>query len=392
VTGRHQHPGAHQVGPGQLEAARRRAARRRAAGTAVDFDPRRLALARRLVGLPRTKVAEAVGVTAAAVSQYEKGQTKPTVPVVAALSQVLRVPPEFFRAGHPVSQLPASGAHFRSLRSTTALEREQALAFAELALAVVGAIEQYVDLPPVTLPDLDVPPDLTLDDVQVLARRARAELGVSNGPIPHAVRLLEAHGVIVVGLDAPDLTRVDAFCHHHGRRPIILLNPGKQDKARSRFDAAHELGHLIMHHDAEPGSRLVEQQAHAFAAEFLAPTDQIADQLPGHLDWVALQNLKHRWGVSLKAFVYTAHALGRITPHAYQAALRQLAAWGYPEPGELGPPESPVLLPRAIDVLGGDAAVPGVANTAGVPESAVRRVVTAAGGKQSRPVVSLPVG
>lgn len=33
------------------------------------------------------------------------------------------------------------------------------------------------------------------------------------------------------------------------------------DKARSRFDAAHELGHLLLHHDAEPGSKVIENQA-----------------------------------------------------------------------------------------------------------------------------------
>jgi len=93
-----------------------------------------------------------------------------------------------------------------------------------------------------------------------------------------------------------------------------------------------------MHHDVEPGSRLVEQQAHIFAAEFLAPAAQIIDDLPDQLDWTVLQQLKRRWGVSLKALVMRAHTLGRINDHTYQRGMRQLATWNLPEPGSLGPP------------------------------------------------------
>ena len=380
--------------PIDLQAARIRADRRRAAtdrravGVAVDFDPARLALARRLVGMPRTRLAAALEVTAAAVTQYEKGQNKPTLPIVNRLAEVLGVTAEFFRAGHPVPSLPASGAHFRSLRSTSALERERALAFAELALAVFVAVEQQVSLPAPTLPDLDVPPELTEADAVRLARQARERLGLPPGPVAHMVRLLEAHGVAVVRLDSDDVRRVDAFSHH-GHRPIVLLNPAKHDKARSRFDAAHELGHLLMHHDTDPGSRLIERQAQAFAAEFLIPAAEIGDDLPGRLDWVVLHDLKRRWGVSLKALLVQAHVLGRITNGSYQRGLRQLTAWGRPERGGLGPLEAPVLLPRALAVLGGARALPGLALDAGLPVEAVERVARAAGVNNERPVVSL---
>jgi Zn-dependent peptidase ImmA (M78 family)/transcriptional regulator with XRE-family HTH domain len=378
------------TGPIDLQAARQRAALRRAAegrgvggrGVAVDFDPTRLALARRLAGLPRTRLARALGVTAAAVTQYEKGQVKPTLSIVEGLAAALDVTPEFFRAGPGVPALAASGAHFRSLRSTSALERERALAFAEITLAVLAAIEQQVRLPPPALPDLDVPPDLTTADVVDLAGQARRHLGLTSGPVPHVVRLLEANGVAVIRLDTGDV-RVDAFSHP-GHRPIVLLNPAKQDKARSRFDAAHELGHLLMHHDIEPGSRLVEQQAQTFAAEFLAPAAEIGEQLPTQVDWAVLHELKRRWGLSLKALVVRAHILGRFSDGSAHRAQRQLAAWGLPEPGPLGAPEAPVLLPRAIELLGGPAALPEVARAAGLPLAAVARIVRAGG---AEPVV-----
>jgi hypothetical protein len=207
--------------------------------------------------------------------------------------------------------------------------------------------------------------------------------------VPNLVRLLEAHGVLVVRLDHDDLRRVDAFSHHHGHRAVVLLNPAKNDKARSRFDAAHELGHLVVHHDIEAGSRLVENQANAFAAEFLAPAAEIETDLPATIDWPALQKLKRRWGISLKALVMRARTLDRFTDATYQRAMRQLAGFGLPEPGPLGPPEVPVLLPRAMDLLGGPAALRRVAADAGLPVAVVERVWRAAGGDDQRPAVVL---
>jgi Zn-dependent peptidase ImmA (M78 family)/transcriptional regulator with XRE-family HTH domain len=382
--------------PISLSAARQRAALRRGVGVAIDFDPARLALARRLAALPRTRLGKEVGVTPSAITQYEKGQAKPTLPVLDMLAQVLNVPSEFFRAGNPVPGLPAAGAHFRSLRSTTALERERALSFGELALAVFAAVELHVELPAVALPELEIPTDSPEDlgrpDIEALARQARLALGVEPGPVPHVVRLLEAHGVAVVRLeDASE--KVDAFCHQQGYRPLVLLSPGKQDKARSRFDAAHELGHLLMHHDVEPGSRLVEQQAHTFAAEFLAPGAQIAGDLPDRLDWAALHQLKRRWGVSLKALVMRAHTLARINTATYQRGMRQLATWGRPEPGPLGPPEAPILLPRAIELMGDrHRALVQLAEDAGLPLAEVQRVWWAAGAHEARPTLDLSIG
>ncbi len=375
--------------PADLQAARRRATLRRVAGVAIDFDPARLGLARRMAGLQRTRLGRAVEVTPAAITQYEKGQARPTLPVLDGLADVLGVPTEFFRAGHPIPALSASGAHFRSLRSTTVLERERALSFGEVVLAVFAALEQHVELPALQLPDLHVPVRLGQSEINGVARHARNLLGLPAGPVPHVIRLLEAHGVAVVHLEDA-IHRVDAFSHQHGHRPLVLLNPGKQDKARSRFDAAHELGHLLMHHDAEPGSRLIEQQAHMFAAEFLTPAAELVNDLPKRIDWVVLHQLKRRWGISLKALVVRAHALGRFSESTYKRALRQLSSWGLPEPGSLGPPETPVLLPRALALLGPiDLAVQQLASDAGLPINEVNRVLRAAGGGDSWPTLSL---
>jgi Zn-dependent peptidase ImmA (M78 family)/transcriptional regulator with XRE-family HTH domain len=357
---------------------------------ASDFDPGRLTLARRLAGLQRTRVAAAVGVTPAAVTQYEKGASRPTLPVLQGLAEVLGVTPEFFRAGNPVPALASDAAHFRSLRATTSLERESALAFAELALVVFDAVERYVELPAVRVPDLAVPSVLGTTEARALAREARRAMGLDVGPVPNMVRLLEAYGVAVVQLNEGS-ERVDAFSHQGVSRPVVVLSSLKGDKARRRFDVAHELGHLVMHHDTEPGSRLVEDQAHAFAAEFLAPSDQIGPELPKRLDWPALHKLKQRWGMSLKALVFQSYKLDRFGETTYKRAMKQLSMWGLPEPGPLGPPEAPVLLPRALELLGEPDTTNWLAEQTGLPIGVVTRILEAAGGEAPRPAVQLDV-
>ncbi len=373
--------------PSRVTAARRR----RRSGIAEDFDGRRLAVARRLQCMPRSELARRVDVTPSAVTQYERGLSRPTATVLARIGLTLGMPVEFFSRGLDIPEVRSSTAHFRSLRSTPAGRREQALAFGELALAVLHLIEQYVDLPPVSLPSVDLPPHPSEEDIAAAASRARRDLGVSEGPIPNVVRLLEAHGVLVVRLPAEGFDpRVDAFSSSEtaSGRPIVLMSPLKDDKARSRFDASHELGHLLMHAGVEPGSTVIEAQAMSFAADFLMPREEIADSLPTRIDWEIFHSLKRHWGTSLKALVYRAHKLGRLSDLSYRRANEQLKRWGHPEPGPLGPPESPSLLGAAAELLEQSGTrLSTLAEAARIPLESVRAVIAA--GRADKPRLTI---
>jgi Zn-dependent peptidase ImmA (M78 family)/transcriptional regulator with XRE-family HTH domain len=354
-----------------------------AAAVAGAFDPDELTLARKFRGLRKNELAQAVGVTPAALSQYELGQSRPSPAVLARLALALGVPVRFFVIGHPKPVSP-SAAHFRSLRATTQLERDQALAFGQVAWRLMTGIEKYIELPASRIPHAALPADPGGAEVAAAARQARESMGVSAGPVPHVVRLLEAHGTVVIGLPAMS-RRVDAFSHWYGSRPVVFLNPMKDDKARSRFDAAHELGHLVLHHDAEPGNRVVENQAHDFAAEFLMPCEQIAGELPRRLDWDRLFLAKRRWGVSLKALVYRAHKLGIFGQSAYRAGMVTLAKWGDPEPGDLGCREAPVLLGKAIQMLADTGIdLDKLAGDTGLAADTVQEIVRAADSSRPR--------
>lgn len=316
------------------------------------FDCERLTLARRLRGLRKNQLADAVGTTPKAIGRYEAGVQVPEEPVLKRLAIALGVPVEFFQGGR--SAVSMDGAHFRSLRSTSQIERDQALAYGRIATDVVAALEDLVGFPEVDLPEYPVSPDEIAGPGPVeAARLARKALLDRPGPVPHVVRLLEKHGVIVLVLPQA-AERVDAFSVGVHPRPMVFFNPAKGDYWRNRFDAAHELGHLVMHADAEPGEKVVEDQAHRFAAEFLMPEQDIAGDLPGTADWDRLARLKATWGVSMAALLYRARTLGIMQETAYRNAMSAMSSrgWRRHEPGPGKPLEQPTMLTRAIEIVG----------------------------------------
>ncbi len=295
--------------------------------------------------------------SAAAVSQYENGTSRPSAGTLARIALILQFPTEFFAStGERPLELDTATTFFRSLRSTSQRERDQAIAHAALVYHVVERLSRKVILPDVALPgEMDLAPDASADAIEDVASNVRNAWGLGEKPIPHLVRLIETNGIVVTRF-LLDGQRIDAFSRRFPVRPVIVLGNNKFDAARSRFDAAHELGHLVMHPDPEPGSRVQERQAHLFAAALLMPRSRIEDELPRQkIDWRKLLELKRTWGVSLGALLFRAKDLGTLSQTSYESAIKMMArrGWRSNEPGDLGLPERPTLLHRATELLHG---------------------------------------
>ena len=92
---------------------------------------------------------------------------------------------------------------------------------------------------------------------------------------------------------AENTKNVDAFSCWRNDEPYVFLNTFKSTE-RSRFDSAHELGHLVLHrHGGAKQGRSAEYEAHLFAvwkegvtkahiaAELAIPADEMENLLFG---------------------------------------------------------------------------------------------------------------
>lgn len=315
-----------------------------------EFDGSRLAMARALRGLLKSELAKKIDKSPAAVGQFEKGVSYPDNSTLASICLVLGVRRQFFHARQKEGDFLLDNSHFRSMRSSSSRERQHLLARGALTRDVIGRLSKAAKFPTVRVPQVQNGVH-NLRDAESAARAFRKALELGDSPLGPFIPFMEGLGVIVIPINEGS-QRVSAFSTWIGTRPYIFLNRhDSTPRSRTRFDSAHELGHLVMHADVEPGSRDLEQQADRFASALLLPREPFLDECPPRLNWTALATIKHRWGASLAAIVRRAFDLGRFSEATYRRAYVELnrRGWRYDEPFEDDlPVEAPGLLSKVL--------------------------------------------
>ena len=304
-------------------------------------------LARRRRGLTKKALADAVGVAPMSITFYASDQRQPDPAMVERLAQALRFPVDFFYSPN-LEEPGRDGTSFRALSTLTRTLQEQALAAGAIAVAVSRWIEQRFYLVKPSIPNY---PELPPEDA---AMAVRSEWGMGERSVPNMVHRLELHGVRVFSLAEATHT-MDAFSCWIGDTPYVFLNTEKSSE-RSRMDAAHELGHLVLHRRLQgPGNRVAEREADAFGAAFLMPPGSVLASAPAHGRLKDIQRAKHRWGVSVANLTYRMHKLRLLTDWEYRLLFREISWRGYrtDEPDSL-PRETSQVLHKVFGTLRGE--------------------------------------
>jgi Zn-dependent peptidase ImmA (M78 family)/DNA-binding XRE family transcriptional regulator len=293
----------------------------------VVFSPSRLSLARRRRGLTKRGLAEAVRIAESTVAAYESTRRLPPQAILRRIARVLNFPVAFFGGGE-LERLGDGAASFRALSKMKAADRERALAGAELGLELNNWLAGRFTFPPLDIPDLR-----PQSDPEAAAMALRVRWGLSDKPITNMVHLLEAKGVRVFSL-AEECEDVDAFSFWQGSQAYVFLNTMKSAE-RSRFDAAHELGHLALHQHGDALGRQAEIEANGFASAFLMPRSSVLAYAPKFPTMRNVIEAKKYWGVSAAALIYRLHAVGKISEWHYRMLAIELQQLGYrkAEPG-----------------------------------------------------------
>jgi Zn-dependent peptidase ImmA (M78 family)/transcriptional regulator with XRE-family HTH domain len=328
---------------------------------AKSFVGKRLTQAREARLMTATSVADILSVSPATISSYEHGRQKPPIEVVERLASILNVAGDYFSTDIPA--FSHDRIFWRSMNYATKAARSRAKRRYEWLQEIVVYLSENFDFPALDLPNCDVPVDfLKIDTEQIeeAASTCREYWGIAGGPVPNLVRLAESKGILVSKgkLDAEGL---DAFSQWSViDRPIAFLGSDKASAVRSRFDLAHEIGHLMLHRNvndaviASPKDhKLIEVQAHRFASAFLLPAkDFTRDLYAPSLD--AFRLLKPRWKVSIGAMIKRCADLGLIN----EAQERRLwinmnrRGWKMHEPlDDVIEPEQPSLLAQCFRMM-----------------------------------------
>ncbi len=285
------------------------------------FNSGRLSIARKRRQLTKKSLAEKAGISQLTLTRIETGQTQdPAEETVTALAEALSYPPDFFYL-EDCEELPPEAVSFRSLSSLTARQRDSALSAGAIAHLIDDWVTKRFNLPEPNLLDLrDEYPEAA-------AIALRRHWGIGSKPIPHLIKLLEAKGVRVFAL-AESNKNVDAFSCWRNRIPYVFLNTFKSAE-RSRFDAAHEVGHLVLHLHGGTSGREVEREADQFASAFLVPRDDFVSNVPMVHSLEQLIKHKSRWGVSVAALARTAFDSGVVSDWHYRELCKQISFRGY---------------------------------------------------------------
>lgn len=324
-----------------------------------EFQPLRLAQIREYAGVTKTSIANALGLSPATLSKWESGQQLPTIEKLRALSLFFGVKERFFL--NPVVQASESPAFYRSMANATKLARQTAKVKLDWVAEISRYLENWVDWPKLKLPGLQFDSFLSIDndDIERISAQARVAMGLGRGPIGDVLLALESSGILCAA-DQLGFANMDGVSLWSSltNRPYIFVGRDKANPIRNRFDAAHELGHVILHRHVDSATfkkyyKEIERQADYFAGSFLLPAESFASDIsiPTLDSFLAI---KKRWKVSVAAMIMRSYQLGIIDDYDKMRLFKGRSARGWSKGEPLDSEfafETPKLLARAFQML-----------------------------------------
>lgn len=292
----------------------------------------RIKQAREASGLSLRALAEKAGITAMAISKYERGESMPSSGALLSLAKALDVRTEYF---FRQTDVELTDVEYREHEKLPAKEEKKVLS------DVLEQLERWIELEEFTPTpwsiDFKLPKSLpkvvnAYSEIEAVTQTVRDAWSLGRNCVPDLIDTLETKGIKVI------ITRYDGHKHFNGlaarvnHSPVIVVGkhwPGD----RQRFTLAHELGHLILH--GRLAKTLNEETAcNRFAGAFLVPKESVFAALGHKRKWLEPQELmylKQDWGLSMGGWSYRAFDLGILPKEHFQNLWRYFRAHGWKE-------------------------------------------------------------
>lgn len=327
--------------------------------------------ARLFRGLSLSDLSNKTGITKQALSLYENETIRPEISKLVAIAQALDFPIEYFMSLDNF-QVKTESTYFRSLLSTPKIARTAQSVRVEFIAKIYEILIDYVDFPDRNFPDIafsgrnafsECADEEETSEIESIATQCRKFWGLGFGPIVNLQKTVERNGIIITSLFT-DKDEIDAFSQRtiiNGNSVYIIVLNSTKNNVRTRFDIAHELGHIFLHPWSENIEELSRQefkeresQANKFAGAFLLPRESFGNDVshyPTKLEYYL--HLKEKWNVSIQAMIYRTHQLKIISTTQYQYLMRQISkrGWRSCEPYDRPFNIEKTLLQEAIELL-----------------------------------------
>jgi Zn-dependent peptidase ImmA (M78 family) len=306
------------------------------------FNGKQLEKAIILSGKSKKDISSLLEIPSTSLSKYIQGTTSPPEKTVSKMIELLGLNAEWFSL-QDLSCLEEEAFAYRKKISTSRSENLKNETIKEILKRGTQYLLQFLK----KSPDLKLvySADLELlrkqkniseiwNEIEKLTIELRTLWGLGNSPIPDLANYAEANGIWCTRINASENDKVDAFSfwatvkRENGelfqKDPVILLTNAKS-AVRSRFDLAHEIGHLVLHRMIDwrlymadsQYRKQIEQEADYFASCFLLPTETFTNSVKGGLTLTKLQSLKSIWKVSMACMIKRAGYLNLIENEDY---------------------------------------------------------------------------
>lgn len=297
---------------------------------------RRVRQAREMRGMSLRALADAMkgSLSHTALANFESGKAFPDSTMLIGLGRALGVSTDYFARPFTVE---LKGVRFRKkaslgLKNAKAIQ-ERAREFLERyreAEERTGEVRAFVR------PDLGTIADGK--SVENATDKLRAAWGLGEDPVPNVHELLEEKGVKVMELEgaADDF---DGLCADSDVGPVIVIADWlRNNLARKRLSAVHELGHVVLRIPEGMDSKTEEALVMRFAGAFLMPQKTFTEAFGRKRTGISVGELialKARFGASCMAIMKRAEQLGLISRYTYEQffIFANRNNWRTKEPG-----------------------------------------------------------
>ena len=323
--------------------------------------PSKLRDARVACRLTQTELAASANVSRQAISSFEAGEKNPDPATVVRIADILGQPVTYFSTEEGPAFGEFSTRFFRAFGADTKRRNAMCDVLGKWFVQTARYLFDLVSFPAVNLPNVSPCEGdrYTNEEIEDAAMQCRRLWGLGVGPISNVIGLIENNGVAVCRYEIPG-EKIEAFSFWNGPRPFVFLSSDKQSAVRARFDAAHELGHLVLHRwigseeiEDPKTLKLIEAEANRFAGALLLPRQSFPNEVyTPRLD--AFVELKRRWKVAIQAMVYRCKDLAIFDETQVVNLYKQISfrKWRTKEPlDDQIAFEQPKLLGKAVSLI-----------------------------------------